>query len=329
MAVVAKVSLSSGAAFPEHSPRHLLYTMSFQNHADYLILEAGFWEPLNIKPNDEVIFDITPTSGDKFKFVGLLYDVKPGADQRNLRLTFISKYYMKLMSMPPLFGKGNAVDIAKAFYAKAGVPILNADTSNMSFDNIVLPRTATIADGLLYVLNRATTPNDSYLAYTLIGDTAYIRDIKKPRTPYKELQYTISAVKDNRKKIDVDGGLSTTVFSDAEEGRSDFIKLPGQSIVQTNDFYTVDDYAVSKARSSVQQAKVYYTNYVAYLSFPGFVPLMANFYQIGPKDIYYDLPMNMPFLMAGKYFCSVESLHVDFNRQMEVSQCALQYVAES
>jgi len=338
------ITLKSGQKFTKHEPATLSYYMAFASKADFLFYDVGLYEPLALSPYDEVTFDIIPSVGDSIKFVGYLYNKKNLGKANTVRLHFVSKYFKGMLSMEPLYGKGKLSDIASAFYTKAGVLSVVADPSDITVDSILFPRTARIDDAISYLINRATAPTDSYLVSTIIGDTAYIRNIKKGKEDIKAtaqteeartsgggsvkaggLYYIPTQVKDDRFRVDAMGGLKLSVFSDAANVDPQSFSSKGTNEVTNNLFYGLTDKLLVKAKGRVAQLTSYYTSYTALLSVLGSVPLLGSNLIVDKNDITSSSTW-FKTLDEGKYFINSQAIFIDFKESYPKTQIGVQMV---
>jgi hypothetical protein len=338
------ITLKSGQKFTKHEPATLSYYMAFSNRADFLFYDIGLYEPLVLSPYDEVTFEIIPSAGASIKFVGYLYNKKNLGKANAVRLHFVSKYFKGMLSMEPLYGKGNLSDIASAFYTKAGITAVDADSSDITFDNLLFPRTACIDDAISYLMHRATAPTDSYLVSTIIGDTAYIRNIKNGKEDIKATAQTEEArpsgggtvksgglyyipvqVNDDRLRVDAKGGLKLSVSSDAANVDAQSFSSKGTNEITNNLFYGLSNKALVRAKGRVQQLTSYYTSYTALLSVLGSVPLIGSNLIVDKNDITSSSTW-FKTLDEGKYFINSQALFIDFKQSYPKTQIGVQMI---
>jgi len=334
------ITLASGNKFTQHEPSKLEYYMSFSSKADFLIYEIGLYDVFSLSPYDEVTFSILPSVGQAVTFKGYLYSKENVGRANRVRLHFVSKYFKSLSSMEPLFGKGNLVDIAASLYSRTGVKQVIADTTNSAVDSIMFPRTTRLDDAIGYLLNRATTPEGSYLLGTIVGDFAFIRDIKKGKedikgTPTQNsdgttgyvngLYYIPMQVHDNRLKVDAEGGLSMTVVSDASNADKIVFSSAGSNKIINQMFYGISDNLLFKAAARIVQLKTYYSAYTAVLSVIGNIPLMGSNLIVDAADF---ASSNTWFrtLDTGKYFINSQALFIDFKQSYPKTQIGIQLI---
>jgi hypothetical protein len=332
--VELKITLKSGSKFPSQMPLELNYFMSFQTKTDYLIMDTMLYDTMNFVPDEEFTFEISPSSGMAIKFVGVFYNAKKLSDNvAHLRMTFVSKYYLGLMSSVPLYGGGNVADIIETFYRKANVPQVKKDRSTVSFDTILLPRTTTVNSGIAYLLEHAVATGgaqDAYLVSTVVQDTAYIRSVKNGEKDIENMYYTIDSVQDNRRKIDIFGGLKMKMLNDSKDANALTQTLPGDNKVERNVFYAISDKVHNRAKARVTQARAYYSRCLATITMLGWIPLFGSNLVVknNDKDMYQSIPVEFKSLMQGKYFCNTQCLNADMRSSKELSICNIQLVED-
>ncbi len=322
-----KLTRSSGVDFPANQPIKITYYMSFGNIVDFLIYEAEFYEDLTFNPDEEVIFDVAPNEGGAIKFTGVLYNTEIITKTEHLKLFFTSKFFKKMASAPPLFGSGNVSDIIESFYRKTGVPIVDKDRSDITLNNFLAPRTTTVDAAIQYLLNRAVA-SDAHLLGTIVGDTAYIRSVKKGREQVSGLLYTVVSIKDNRKRVDALGGLKLNTLTDKKDESKITQQVQGTSEIEVNRFFGVSDKNNNRARSKVQQLKVFFNNYTAVLTMPGWIPLWGSNIVVNDDDVLNQVALRSTSLLRGKYFVANQVLTTDYSKNLETTDIGVQLVEE-
>ncbi len=306
------------------------YYMAFNNIADCLVMEVVLYEKIRNTSATVYKIDIQPTKGNAFTFSGNLYYTEQLTSPLHLRLYFVSQYYKNLVSAIPLFGKGVVTDIIKSLYGKASVPTVDISRkAENSLDNVLFPRTTRMTDAIQYLLNRIQV-GEGYFLSTVIQDVAYIRNIMDGKKQLTNFYYTISDIRDNRKRVDVLGGIKAGVLSDSIDARQKNLpKFKGSDEVDSKVFYDVPDYALDMARARVSQSKVYYTNYQATIGFVGWVPFIGQAMVVDDTDMYAKARIPGQGLIRGQYFCSAQVLSANVSENLEQSQCLLQLVKEA
>lgn len=326
---------TSKGEFAKHEPSVIDYYTGFAAKADFLVFEAGMYDRLNLPPDAEVTFKITPTVGDPLTFVGQLYAVERTEKVNTYRMHFVSRYFKKLMSAEPLFGKGKTTEIAEAFYRQAGVPQVHRDSdSDMTLDNIVFPRTTRLDQAITYLLNRSPTVAGGFVVGTVVGDAAYLRDIRAGQVDHTGLYYQVLRVKDERRRVDVMGGLKMDMGSDSEDVPATTATKPSKAGSETKNrvLYTIDNTALAQARLRVKQARMYYGSYSATVGIIGWSHLLGSNIVVNSQDVFEGGANEnpgawMPQLDVGKYFVYAQAFHMDFKQSYPKSQCALMLVA--
>lgn len=328
-----KITINGKDSFTKHEPGKLEYYMAYANKTDFLSYEIGLYEPLNLDPKAEVKFTMTPNVGDALEFTGVLYTKKSIGKENNVRLIFVNRYFQKLMSVEPLFGKGLTSEIIASFYRKTGVPNVTKDDSTTSVDNIIFPRTTRVDEAITYLLNRSTAANDSYLLGTIIGETAYIRSVKKGIRDIKGgpgendggLYYQPVRVRDDRRRVDIMGGINMSMSSDADDVDTQSFSSAGTNVVKNKMFYGITDKGLAKARARVKQLKIYYGSYSAILSCIGWIPLIGANLVVDDKDVATGKNW-FQYLDRGKYFINSQVLQMNFKENTPKTMFTVQLI---
>lgn len=318
------VSIVGGKEFVSHQPLRLTYFIAFKAVADFMLYDVGLYDDMNLLPEDEVVFDITTELGDPVKFTGVLYSMETLGQAGRYRLHFVSKYFRSLMSTEALYGGGLVSDVIGSFYAKAGVAKITKDDSDVSVDSIIFPQGTRTDGAILFLLNRATAANDSYLVGTVVGESAYVRDIKKGNE-VRGFSYTPIKVVDNRKKIDIMGGIRMSVASDAEELGLQEATSKGDNKTKVDKFYGITNAALAAAYVKARQRHIYYQGYIAHIASMGWVPLLGSRIIVDKDTI--DDKRWYRSIIRGQYFVNSQMLSIDFSRSLSKSTIGMQLVA--
>lgn len=322
-----EISLSSGREFVKHDPGVLDYFIDFGNKADFLTYEAGLYDRLDVRNNEEVTFRIKPAIGDSMTFVGRLYRAERTKKSNVWKMSFVSKYYPGLMGMIPLYGSGKTSDIIGSFYSKAGVPRLSKQASDVTVDNLVFPRTTRVDQAITYLLNRSTTAAGGFLVGTVVGDLAIICDIKAGVEDVEGLYYQAMRIKDDRRRVDILGGLKVELANDSEQVDPVTSTQRGLAEVENRNMYAITDQGLARAWLKAKQARLYYGGYVAEISLVGWFSLLGrNIVVSGGGDIF-ENDSWIPQLDRGKYFVNSQVLHMDMKDSYPKMRCGVQLVA--
>jgi len=315
------IKLSSNKDFFAHTPMHLAYEMSFENKVDALIYEIISEVIPTIDSTETAIFTITPDSGDPIEFDGILYKVEHLGSQNNLkqmRLYFYSKYSLKMESTEPLYGKGNVTSIAQSFYSKAGFNNFDVRDSDIALDTLLLPSTATIEEGIEYCLSRAVAGN-GYMRGAVVGNRVIIRSILNGSEDLKDLPLAVNSIDDNRKRIDLDGGLNVKMVSDADNVADLTNTFEGNSSVSKNVFYSTSSSVLNNALIKATQSRIYYSNFTANVSITSWYPMLGSNIIVDENS----MVAENSGLLTGKYYALSQTLLFTFGTAAAWSTCKI------
>ena len=321
------ITRSSGLPFPKHQPVKLSYTAGYAQGADTLTYECGIFDKSDFDAKEEFTFEVTPGTGDKINFTGVLFDFPETADNRVRSLNFVSKYTIGLHSYLPLYGQGNLSNVLKACYRAADVLKTDIVPCDRDYDAVCFPRTMTTQEAITYLERMALVDGNSYVATTIINDTAYGRNVCKGKQQISGVYYIIEEIRDSRKYIDLGGGLSVDALSDSIKLNKTSFTMKGTSLVVGKAFHTYESVIANKARTRVAQLKQYFKNYIARISQPGFQLTVGNNFVVDENDLYSKSDQARKQLLRGTYFIMAQELSVDFSRSMENTASVLQKVA--
>lgn len=327
------ITLASSKPFPQVQPLRVSYIMSFNMTCDYLTYEAAFYEYWNFLPNEVYTITITPRAGNPFTFTGILHNVDVLSEARHQRLHFMSKHYLDLEQMTPLFGKGKTSDIIKSFYAKMGLTVSSAtiDDSTLS-SSFCFPRNYDVRQAITYLIQRSVTKDNGLMRTTVIGETGYVRSNLNGKQDLDGIFYTVSSIQDKRKEIDIDGGLTITLIGDSAKQNKIDLNMPGTSETLQNEFYSYTDTTMNKALAQHYQLEKFYSNYTAVVGTPGCLPMVGSNFIIGSKDLNNGQVtgnQNFERILNGKYFIHTQEVIVDFTKSYETSILGMELVKAS
>ena len=319
------ISRSSGQNFPAMIPVRVDYQLSFMLTTDFMVLELGIFEDLVLQPDEELKVTLTPPEGDVIEFTGIPYAVATLTSKTHVRMTLVNKHVKKLAGTQAAHGSGNTADIIASLYRQAGISRVDLEKSDTSLETVIFPKTWKLSDSVQYLLNRSPA-KDAYLMATVVGDSAYVRSIKSTVKPVGDLMYTLDTVKDDRKRVDIRGGIKLSVAGDEKNIKKQSLTLPGTNEVDTNLFYGFSVSAVNRARARVKQAKAYYGGYVALVNVLGALPLLGGSFTVRDQDAVNNDIQEPKGLFPGRYFIYSQALTFNFQESFERSLCGLMLV---
>lgn len=310
-------------AFPAHKPISLNYWVGFDYITDMLVYEVVFVEEPAFSPEEELTFTVIGESGAPFEFTGVIYSAiihENAVVHQTLKI--VSKYYKALKSSAAMYGKGNAADVMKSFYAKAGVSnIITQDQSLTDFDTLCLEKDMDIWEGLTYVKSRAVGDDNGYMVSLLVGDDAYIKNIKGKNKNIGSLGfYKVQKIFDERQSVDIHGGLAIGNVSDVEVDGQSTIKTKTSATVNNFNFYSYANPLIGKQLATVAQSIKYYNHYKAVVSMPFWAALIGRECTVDSNDVLATgASAGLSSLMPGTYFIFNQLLSVNFVEAREKS----------
>jgi hypothetical protein len=325
---------SNKAKFPlGYVPITLDYFLSFDMIVDFAILTVGITGDVSKIGKDAAIeMVIESDQGENTEFEGIIYDMEY-IDHEMYKIYVVSKYMKGLMSTMPLYGKGNAINILKNFYAKAGITKSDVTTSPTTFDNLLFSRTTTIEEAVSYIIARTVVAsrkggNKTHCLAAVINGKVLIRGMYDKKNDIIIDQYLVfNNVVDRRKEVDIKGGLKVEIVDDKTDSQEQKKQFPGDNQVVTKRFYSTSDKNLNADRANVRQSRTYFNNYIVEATLPKWkVQLGQN------VEIKRDNPLNMQEgkrrVVSGLYLITTQVLMMNFSKETQESACKMNLVEE-
>jgi hypothetical protein len=325
---------SNGAPFPlGFAPITLDYFISFEAITDFAILKTALFGDVNTIGKEAAIeLKVEPDNGINTEFEGVIYDMEY-IEHDVYKIYIVSKAMKGMMSTEPLYGKGNAINIIKNFYSKAGVKKADVTVSTTSFDNLLFPRTTTIIEALQYILARTVVAGKkggtkTHCIAAIINGEVLLRGINDKRNDIITDQYLVyNNVIDRRKAVDIKGGLKVGILDDKTDSKEQKRQFPGDSEVVTKRFYSTSDESLNADRANVRQSKTYFNNYMVEATLPFWEIRLGKNIEI-KKDNPFNNQVGKKKIIAGLYFVTTQVLMMNFGEKTQHSACRLKLVEE-
>lgn len=308
--------------FPLHRSVEFEYHAGYDFVTDMINYEVMLLEEPAFNPLEEYTFKVT-SDAMAFEFVGILYKVTTHNSSTHVTLTFMNRHYAQMFSCVPLYGKGNASDIIKSFYAKAGFKTGNIFVQDQSLTNIeslILEKDIDIAEGISYVKARAVCAAKGYLVSAVIGEDCYIKNLTGKNTNLGDpAVYHVMSIADERQSIVIAGSNAIGVLTNADKAKPSSITTKNNAVANNYLFYQYTNPDIATQFATVAQRRLFYHGYRVTLKMPYWGAFIGREFTVSKDNVLAESTHTEIF--AGTYFVFNQVFHYQF--KSNIAHCEL------